>query len=62
MIMMSPVPQNCDVSSAADVHHIKLLILSCEFFFVFNEWKFERLSILSLRVHRVHGHDGNWNP
>ena len=32
MIMMSPVPQNGDVSSAADVHHIKLMILSCELF------------------------------
>ena len=32
MIMMSPVPQNGDVSSAADVHHIKLQILSCELF------------------------------
>ena len=34
MIMMSPVPQNDDVSSAADVHHIKLLILYCELFLV----------------------------
>ena len=34
MIMMSPVPQNGDVSSAADVHHIKLRIFSCELFLV----------------------------
>ena len=34
MIMMSTVTQNGDVSSAADVHHIKLLILSCELFLV----------------------------
>ena len=34
MIMMSQVPQNGDVSSAAYVHHIKLLILSCELFLV----------------------------
>ena len=34
MIMMSPVPQNDDVSSAADLHHIKLLILYCEWFLV----------------------------
>ena len=34
MIMLSPVPQNGDVSSAADVHYIKLRILSCELFLV----------------------------
>ena len=34
MSMMSPVPQNDDVSSAAYVHHIKLLILYCELFLV----------------------------
>ena len=34
MIMLSPVPQNGDVSSAAGVHYIKLRILSCELFLV----------------------------
>ena len=34
MIIMCPVPQNGDVSSAADVHYIKLRILSCELFLV----------------------------
>ena len=34
MIMLSPVPQNGDVSSAAEVHYIKLRILSCELFLV----------------------------
>ena len=34
MIMLSPVAQNSDVSSAADVHYIKLRILSCELFLV----------------------------
>ena len=34
MIMLSPVPQNGNVSSAADVNYIKLLILSCELFLV----------------------------
>ena len=34
MIILSPVPQNGDVSSAADVHYIKLWILSCELFLV----------------------------
>ena len=34
MIMLSPVPQNADVSSAADVHYIKLRILSCELFLI----------------------------
>ena len=32
--MLCPVPQNGDVSSAADVHYIKLRILSCELFLV----------------------------
>ena len=32
MLNMSPVPQNGDVSTATDVHHIKLRILSCELF------------------------------
>ena len=34
MIMLFPVPNNGDVSSAADVHYIKLRILSCEMFLV----------------------------
>ncbi len=34
MIMLSPVPKNVDVSSAADVHYIKLRISSCELFLV----------------------------
>ena len=34
MIMLSPVPQNSDVSSTADVHYIKSRILSCELFLV----------------------------
>ena len=34
MIMLSPVPQNGDVSSAAGVHYIKLRILSCVLFLV----------------------------
>ena len=34
MIVLSPVPQNGDVSSAADVLYIKLRILSCELFLV----------------------------
>ena len=34
MIMLSPVPQNGDVSSAAEVYYIKLWILSCKFFLV----------------------------
>ena len=34
MIMLSPVPQNGDVSSAADVHYFKLWILSRELFLV----------------------------
>ena len=34
MIMLSPVPQNGDVSSAADINYIKLRILSCELFLV----------------------------
>ena len=34
MNMLSPVPQNGDVSSAAGVHYIKLRILSCELFLV----------------------------
>ena len=34
MNMLSPVPQNGDVSRAADVHYIKLRILSCKFYLV----------------------------
>ena len=34
MIMLSPVPHDGDVFSAADVHDIKLRILSCELFLV----------------------------
>ena len=34
MIMLSPVPQNGDVSSVAEVHYIKLRILSCKLFLV----------------------------
>ena len=34
MIMLSPVPRNGNVSSAADVNNIKLWILSCELFLV----------------------------
>ena len=34
MNMLSPVPQNGDVYSAADVNYIKLRTLSCELFLV----------------------------
>ena len=34
MIMLPPVPQNGDVSSAAEIYYIKLWILSCKFFWV----------------------------
>ncbi len=34
MIILSPVPHDGDVFSAADVHYIKLRILSCELFLV----------------------------